>query len=43
MVVKDKENYRDDRESGIHWIKTLCEPCHEKRIKSYEEARRLKG
>ena len=34
---------RDDREFGIHWIKTLCDSCHEKRIKSYEEARRRKG
>ena len=30
---------RDDRELGIHWIKTLCDSCHENRIKSYEEAR----
>lgn len=31
---------RDDREIGIHWIKTLCDTCHEKRINTYEETRK---
>ena len=30
---------RDDRDNGIHWVKTLCDSCHDRRIKTYEEAK----
>ena len=30
---------RDDSDIGIHWVKTLCDSCHEKRIAKYGEAK----
>ena len=30
---------RNDSDLGIGWIRTLCDTCHENRIKKAEEAR----
>ena len=30
---------RNDSDVGTHWVRTLCDPCHEKRMKKAIEAR----
>lgn len=32
--------FRNDSDIGIHWVRTLCDSCHEDRIKKAIEKRK---
>ena len=42
-VCSAEGELRNDSDFGIYWIKTLCDSCHEKRIKKAIEAKEKRG